>query len=188
MAENGLIAAIAISILINVFVIAFMFATGIGQDCWRRFRNKQKHKKGGYVNSLMVSKDGVVNEVFKKVDSYGKFNYKGKSYVRTPRMRTNFRGIPTFIHKEDTPSPVDVFEIDDGGMSCGELDDVMNSQTNFDFRLWLQSMLPFVLIGAAILVGAIGLLAYYDYMTFQMLRDGTFKAVQIAAAPITGSV
>ena len=184
MAENGLIGGLVISIMINVFVIAFVFATGIGQDCWRRWRNKQRFRKGGFVNSLMVTKDGVIKEIFKPV-TQGKFKFKDSSYIRVPALRLNFRGIPSFIHKEDSPEPVDVFDKDPNGLlSCAEMDDVMNGQSNFDLKLWLQQAMPFILFGALIVIGAFAAMAYFNYSSWEMLRDGTFKAVKIAASPI----
>ena len=182
-----MILLVSISVIINIFLVSFLLVSKIGQDAWRRWRNKQKHKKGGYVNTLMITKDGVIKEVFAKVKE-GKFYYDDKPYIRVSKMRMTFRDLPTFLHREDQPSPIDVFDKDDDVMSCAEMDNVMNAQQNFDFRQWLSSILPFILIGVVILIIVLGVSAYFNYSVFQMLRDGTFKAVQVAATPITGAV
>jgi hypothetical protein len=185
--NQGLLAGLILSVIVNLFVVLFILFTKIGQDAWSRWRNKQRHKKGGFVNSLIVTKDGVLKEVFAKV-SDGKFKYKDFSYIRVPRLSLNFRGIPSYLHKEGKPDPVDVWELDDGLLSAQEMDEVMNAQSSFDFKLWLEKATPFLLFGALILVGAFAAMAFFNYMSYQMLRDGTFKAVEIAAQPITNAL
>lgn len=173
---------IVFSIMINGFLIGFFLVTGMGQEAWGRWRNKQRYTKGGHVYSLILTKEGNIQEVFTKV-SEGKFQFNDLPYIRNPRLLLNFRGIPAYIHREDEPAPVNMWgkDFDSILMSAAEMDTVMNSQVNFDFKEWLSKMLPFILMGLFVFVAAILALAYFDYMTYQMLRDGTFKAVEIAA-------
>jgi hypothetical protein len=168
--------------MINIFIIGFFLVTTIGQDAWGRWRNKQRYKKGGFVHSLILTKEGNVQEVFTKVKE-GKFSFKELPYIRNPRLLLNFRGIPTYIHREDEPAPVNMWgkDFDSILMSAAEMDTVMNSQVNFDFKEWLSKYLPYFLMGLVVVVGAILALAYFDYMSYQMLRDGSFKAVEIIA-------
>jgi hypothetical protein len=69
--------------------------------------------------------------------------------------------------------------------SANEMDTVMNSQANFDFKEWISKMMPFLLIGAVVVIAALGVCGYFGYSSFQMLRDGTFKAVEIAASTLS---
>ncbi len=185
--NQGLLIGLIFSSMISIFMIFFFFLTKIGQDAWGRWRRKQMHKKGGYVNTLLVTKDGVLKEVFTKVTE-GKFKHKDFSYTRVPRLSLNFKGIPSYIHKEGVPVPVDVWDLDDGLLSSQELDQVMNAQSSFDFKLWLEKATPFLLFGALILIGAFAAMAFFNYMSYEMLRDGTFEAVKIAASPVSSAL
>jgi len=183
MGSTGLIITLVFSIMINVFIIGFFAVTRMGGDAWTRWRNKQKYKKGGYVYSLLMGKDGNLNEVFTKVND-GKFKYANAPYVRNPRLLSQFKGLPCYLHREDDPAPVNIWgsDFDSINFSCAEMDLVMNNQLQFDFKEWFQKYMPFILMGIFGLVGVIGILAYLDYTTYQMLKDGTFKAVEIMAS------
>ena len=184
--QDYVLAGLIMSIMFNLFLMGWFGFTGIGRDAWRRFFHKRKYRKGGYVNTLMLTKEGRIAETFKKIiDS--KFKVDDKSYARNPRMTFEFRGIPTHIHKEDEPSPINPWdnEAADSLLSCGELDIVMNSQANFDFKEWIQSIKPILFIVIAVLI--IGLLAvvFFSYSNFSLLKDASIQASSIVI-PATG--
>jgi len=184
--QDYVIAGLILSIVFNFFVIGWFGFTGMGKDAWRRFFQKKKYRRGNHAYSLMLSKEGLIQEVFEKVED-GKFTFNKKSYVRNPRMTFPFRGIPAHIHKEDEPVPINPWDMtaSDYLLSCGELDIVMNSQANFDFKEWLQSIKPIAFLVVAILVIGILAVVFFSYSNFQVLQDAGVKAASVAI-PATG--
>ena len=179
----GLTLGLVFSIMINFFLVIFFAATKIGGEAWKRWRNKQLYKKGNFVNTLMISKDGTITEEFTKVNE-GKFKFKDLPYIRNPRLLMPYRGIPTYIHREDEPAPINIWgaDFDTNLLSAAEMDTVMTSQANFDLAEWIQKYLPFVLIAVGALAIALAVLGYYEFSIHSMLRDGTFKAVEVVAS------
>lgn len=188
MESQGLILGLVFSIMFNVLIIAGLLVTGIGQDVLRRFKTKQKIKRGGHVLTLFIKKDGSMKDICVPV-SEGKFKVDDKPYVRNPRLLLNFRSIPSYLHLEDQSAPINIWgkDYESDLMSASEMDKVMVAQSNFDLKEFLQKYLPFIMIGAFILVAVIGALAYFDFATFQMLRDGTFQAVQVVPSKIVSN-
>lgn len=182
--ESGLIIGLVFSVVLNLFIVGFILFTGIGKDAWQRFTRKKKHARGGYAYSLMLTKEGNIQEIFSKIDS-GKFKYDEKPYIRNPRLTRNFRGMPCHFHMEDMPEPIDPWNnIDSIGMSSAEMDIVMTAATNFDFKEWISKISPFIMIGAVAIIIAFGVSAYFNYTTFQMLRDGAAPFMQNAAVTL----
>lgn len=176
---------LAISIMFNVIVIFVLVATKIGIAVVRRFFNGLRYKTGKYVNTLIFLKTGVMKEVFKKKIE-GKFTFNKESYTTNPRLLMPYRGIPSYIHLESQPSPINIFKEGENDLpSAAEIDTVMLSVNNFDFMAWVQKYAPYIMIGALILVAALAASAYLNYSVFQMLRDGTYKTVEVAAAALT---
>ena len=188
MAENYLIMSFAISIMINLFIIGFFLFSGIGQDAWKRFFRKKRHRKGGWAYSLMATKDGNIKEVFAKVLDHGGFEYNGKPYVRDPREINVFRGIPANFHREGSPNPFNPWtqESNPKEISCNELDIVMTAQTGFDFVQWFDKNKMYIFIGVAVIAIGLAVLGYLTYQNGELLKQLAKPVAQAATIPATG--
>lgn len=166
-----LIIGFVVSFTAVVFMLIFLFGTGVGQEGLRRWKNKKLFHSGGYTSALMFTKDGLLEEVFaRNID--GKFRFKDDPYTRVPKLAFPFKGLPTYLYIEGKPDPVDVFGLDpDMTISCKELDQVMNQSNNFDFKEWFEANKMYILIGFGILVLAIGVSIYFSYTAFEWIRD-----------------
>lgn len=175
--NQTLIVFITISVLVNIAIILVIFGTGIGIELVRRFLNKFKYKSGNYVNVLHYLKSGVIKERFIKKDSEtGTFRIVDKPYVCNPKLLFNYKGIPTYSHREGNPDPLDVWEEDlTGELSNAEMDIAMNSKGAFDVKEWLERNKNFILIGGFVVIAVCAAAAFFGYQTFEMLRDGSFK-------------
>lgn len=178
-----LVLGLLFSILLNVAIFIISWHTTTGKEAFKRWKNKKLYKTGNYVNSLFVMKTGLIKEVFAKKDEKGMFVHKGNKYITNPSLLFNYKGIPTYNYREGTPDPLNVFEEGFAGtMSCNELDTVMSSQSTFDFKLWWEKNKAIIVIVCLVLIvlGVVNIAP--SFMTMQMLRDGTYTAVnQITA-------
>jgi len=185
--ENNLMMWLAISVMFNVLVLFFLFFTKIGIEIFKRFRNKIVYKRGHHVNTLMILKTGLMKELFIKKEDDGSFKYDNKVYVTVPQMRMPYKDIPSFIHLEGKPDPIDIFDNDsDGLLSSAEMDEVMLAANNFDLLDFIKRWTPLLLIVVAVIIGAVLLGAYFNFNVYQMLRDGTYESVvnsAVALAP-----
>jgi len=170
-----LVAVFAVMIL--MFSLSGIFFTNIGQQVIQRFRNRLMYKTGNYVNTLFISKTGVITEMFKKVESDGVFEIRDKKYIRNPKVLYHYKNIPSYIHLEDSPQPIDAFNNSDLLMTCYELDTVMTAETNFDLVKTIIKLLPLVLMGFVIVVGAVALTGFFNYLAYEMLRDGSATVI-----------
>lgn len=184
MAENYLIAGLALSIMFNLLILILQIFTGVGWDALMRFVRKRKHRRGGYAYSLMATRDGNIIEVFAKVDEEGKFTYKDKSYVREPKLVRFYRGIPANFHREGIPAPLDPWsnEIADFILSCAEMDTVMMAGQEFDLKKWIQENKGIAIIIGVVIVGACAAAAYFGYMNYEFLRDAPSVAAGVVSA------
>lgn len=177
--DNFAIVGFSFSIVFVIIVLGFLFGTGIGQDIYKRFKNKLLFKSGNFVNVLYVSKNGVIKEVFSKVDDItGSFKVRNKSMTRNPSLLYRYKGMPTYIHREGNPDPIDPFSREyTTEISEAEIDQVMESKNSFDFRQWLNEnkMYIFIALIAIVAVGAVS--AFFGYRIEQMLTEGTYKAI-----------
>ena len=169
---------LALSIMFNVIILFFLIATKIGRECYVRFRNKIKFKSGKYINTLLCLKAGVIKEAFCRKGDEGKFSHEGKSYVTSPQLRMPYNGIPSYIHIEGQASPVDIFGMDTGLLSSAEMDNVMIAANSFDIAEFFRKNLPIMIFAVGLIIIALGAVAFFDYMTYQMLRDGSYEAAK----------
>lgn len=186
------IATASISIMVNIIVLGAVFATGIGQKILKRFKNRLMFHTGKYVNTIYLTKNGTAKEIFKKVDMDTKtFNVLGQKFVRNPKLLFNFEKIPTYLHREGNPDPLNVWEDKIAAeLSNAELDLAMTSSHNFDIKQWINNHKMIIAI-ALLIVIAVGIAAAISgFMNYQMLRDGTYKAVACVAqaANVQGGV
>jgi hypothetical protein len=175
---------LAISVLFNFVVIGFTFATGIGQGLLRRFRNKMLYRRGNHVNVLFVSKSGTVNEKFIKKDKDGEYKLNDNAYICNPSLLFQYQGIPTYLVREGTPDPLNPWLSEFAGeMSCGEMDTVMQAKGSFDVKMWLEQNKMLFFISLLIMIGACVAAVYFGFNAYQMLRDGSYAAVQCITPP-----
>lgn len=171
--SDWLIVGLALSIMFNIMIIVLQVFTGVGRDAIKRFFWKKKHSRGGYAYSILATRDGIIKEVFEKVEE-GKFKWNKQDYIREPRMMRTFKGIPANFHREGNPAPIDPWNdnVADYLLSCAEMDTVMNAQNEFNFLEWVKENKALFVIGALVVVGVIIASAYFGYSSYQLLRDG----------------
>lgn len=99
----------------------------------------------------------------------------------------NYEKIPTYIHLEDRPDPLNVWsnDFDSQQLSSAEMDTVMQAQANFDIAQLIKQWLPILGVVLLIVVGAAIMSGFFGLMTFQMLRDGTYA---IASGAVSSGV
>jgi len=172
--RSTLILMLTISVLVNIFILLILFGTWIGIELIKRFLNKFKYKSGKYVNTLYLTKTGIIKEIFTKKDTEtGAFPIFDKSYVTTPKLLLNYKGIPTYIHREGNPDPLDVWRKDlTGDLSNSEMDIVMSSKNAFDVKAWLERNKVLLLVTAGLIIGAALLSSFFGYEIMQMLKEG----------------
>jgi len=160
-----------IACFLLMLTLFWVFFTPIGKESLGRWLNKKKYYKGGYTNAIIFTKDGLCKEVFaRNID--GKFTYKEDPYVRHPTMAFPYKGIPTLFYIQGTSTPIDILNKDPTNtLSCNELDIVMNHQMNFDFKEWFAKNKMFILIGFGILLAGIAATIYFNYTSYEWIRD-----------------
>ena len=181
MANDVLIISLVFSLVVNVGIIGFLVGTGIGKEMFKRFRNKLKYKDGEHVNTLYMSKSGVLKEQFVKKEPEGRFKIDDRSYSVEPRLLMQYKGIPSYIHREGIPEPVNIYSLEYDGISTNELDIIMTGERNFDLVSWLMQNSGLILVGFLGLVGAILANIYFSYSVYETVRDvGVPVAAQTA--------
>jgi len=181
MASDVLIIGLVFSGISNLGIIGFLVGTGIGKEMFLRFRNKVKYKDGEHVNTLYVSKSGVLKEAFIKKEVDGRFKIDDRSYAVEPRLLMQYKSIPTYIHREGIPEPVNIYSMEYDGISTNELDIIMTGERNFDLVSWLMQNSTLILLGFLGLLGAILANVYFSYSVFETVRDtGAPVAAQTA--------
>ena len=173
-----IITVLALSIMFNVLILGISLGTGTGIAIVKRFRQKFMYNTGKYVNTLFISKNGTLKECFTKIDhETGKFKLPDqKHYVRNPRLLFNYNRIPTYVHREDNPDPLNVWQDNLAtDISCAEIDTVMNSQGAFDLKEWLDKNKAIIFFALIMMTGACAAAAYFGYSGWAMMRDGTIK-------------
>lgn len=181
--NQTLIMFITISVLVNICIVLLLFGTGIGIELIKRFLNKFRYKSGNFVNSLHVMKSGVIKERFVKKDNEtGVLRMVEKPYVTNPKLMYNYKGIPTYLHRDGNPDPLNIWDDKIAGeLSNSEMDIAMNSKGAFDVKEWLQKNKSMILIVGIAVVGVSFAAAFFGYQTYEMLRDGTFKQISSVA-------
>lgn len=173
-----------ISLLINMIVIFLFFWRGVGGEILRRIKNRKLYQKGTYVNTLHFLKTGVVKERFCKIDSLTKsFKMADQPYTTNAKLLLNYKGIPTYIHRQDSPDPVNIWEeplsVD---FSCGELDKVMHSASNFDLKAWIESNKILAIVIFGLLIIGIAFVGFKTNAIGTMLQKGTYNSQNIIEA------
>jgi len=185
--QSSAIGTASLSIMVNIIILAILFGTGIGQELLSRFKKRLLFRTGRFVNTLFISKNGPIKEKFVSVDKEtGSFRILDKPYTRNPSLLHHYKNIPTYIHREGNPDPLNIFEDPFAGeISNSEIDHVMLSKNAFDFKLWLEKngVIILIVLGVLILVGIAS--TYFGFSAYQMLRDGTFQAAKFVVSNST---
>lgn len=188
--QSAAVGTASFSIMFNIVILAILFGTGIGQELLSRFKRRLLFRTGRFVNTLFISKNGPIKEHFVSVDKEtGSFRILDKPYTRNPSLLHHYKNIPTYIHREGNPDPVNIFEEKlAGDISNSEIDHVMLSKNAFDFKLWLQKngVLVLIVLGVLILVGVAS--TYFGWSAYQMLRDGTFQSAKVILSNSTAII
>lgn len=183
--KNITIAVASISVMANIVILGGIFATGIGQKVVKRFKNRILFHTGRYVNTIHCTKNGTAKEVFKAVDPDTKtFTILGQKFIRNPKLLFSFEKIPTYIHREGNPDPLNIWDDKIASqLSNAEMDIAMTSAQNFDLKQWINQHKQIIFIGAIIIIGVGAASAYLGFNVMQMLRDGTYKAIECILPP-----
>ena len=157
------------SIFLNLIVLVVVFVTGVGKRVLRRMRQKFLYTKGGYVNTLFLSKNNTAIEVFKKVNSADKTLIIDKDKYAIDRTRTIlFDGIPTMLHIQGHSEPVD-WKDPSTAMSTGEITQIIENNKREGILDMLKQYKPIVIACVAILVLlAVGSI-YLNWQIFDVL-------------------
>ena len=184
MVNDVLVVGLVFSIFFNLFVIGFLLFTRIGKAMFLRWKQRFLYKKGHYVNTIFINKNGVGRELFEKVDEdTGVFKVDSDKYVRVPQLKFEYNGIPTFIHYEKQPEPVNFLHLSEG-ISSPELDIIMTAGATFDFKEWFEKNKKFIMLGGLIVIGLLAAGLYFTYMNYQFVQDGGVKVVKHAASAV----
>lgn len=179
------IATASISIMVNVIILGAVFATGIGQKIFKRFKNRLLFHTGRYVNTLYLTKNGTAKEVFKKVDPDTKtFTILGQKFIRNPKLLFSFEKIPSYIHREGSPDPLNIWGDELAGeISNAEIDIAMTASQNFDLKQWINNHKMIIAIALLIIIGLGAASVFSGFSVYQMLRDGGYKAIECVLPP-----
>lgn len=182
----------SLSIVFNIIIIGSVFLTGIGRQAWKRFWNKLRHGKGGFVNTLFIDKDGNIKEIFKKVDEEGLFRVGDNPYSRSPRCLLNYEKIPTYIHMENKTEPVNPyagFDSDEAEAiamaSAGEIDNAIITSQNMDAMTFLKKLLPIamILVGIVVIIAAAGI--YFNWQIYDIIvQQGQNVVSDVVVDPV----
>lgn len=182
---NDSILWFAMSFLFNIIVLIALFATGIGQKLIGHIKRRIMFGFGNHVNLLYVSKNGPIREYFIKVDKEtGSFKVKDDTFARNPKLLHHYNRIPTYVYREGSPDPLNLFTTGASEMSNRELDIVMSSKGAFDFKQWIKKNATVLAIGAGVIVVVGVVSAYFGWTILGLLQEGTYTAVQCITPPV----
>lgn len=173
MAENYALMGTAISIMFNIVIIGYLAFTGTGKYAFKRLYNRMKVKKGKFVNTIFITKNGIIKEECLPVDEKGSFNYKGNKYTRNPGLLRSYFDTPTYVHLEGMPMPHNPFndKMQDK-ISCNELDIVMNAENNFDIKLLFEKYKLLILIFFFIIIIGVVVTCWFGFNNHSLLEAG----------------
>jgi len=184
--NSTLIVIILFSLMVNAIVLLSVFGTDIGIEISKRFLNKFRYKSGRYVNTILVMKSGVMREFFKKKDNEtNHFKIYDTKYVTNPTLMFVYRGIPSYVHREGNPDPMNIWEDKYAGdLSNAEMDIVMNAKGMFDLKEWLEANKMFFIIALFAMVAAGCVAAFFGWQNFEILRDGPLPIKEVICSNI----
>jgi hypothetical protein len=166
------------SLLANIFVFVILFISGIGKRVIKRWRQRVLHKRGGYVNTFMVYKNGTANEIFKKAEKDHSLVVDGDKYTVDRSKMILFDGIPTQLHFQGYTEPVDWRDPTES-MSTGELQQIIENNKKDDIFAILKQYFPIVLVAVVVFVIMVGASLYFNWHIYDKLVQ---DAGQAAAA------
>lgn len=140
------------SILLNIIILIVLFITGVGKRVLKRMKQRFLHTKGGYVNSLFLSKNNTAQEVFKKVDTNDKsINIQGDKYVIDRTKTILLDGIPTMLHIQGYAEPVN-WKDPSKAMSTGELTQIIENNKREGLIDMIMQYKPLIIVALAVVV------------------------------------
>lgn len=176
--NKTLITWITLSGLANLLIVFASILTGSGTEILKRYSNKLKYKTGKYVNTVFMMKTGIIKEVFAKKDELtGSIRIHGKPYVTNAKLLFNYKGIPSYLHRQDNPDPINVWQ--EGyarELSASEMDTVMASMNSFNVLEWLKKNMSYALIAVVVIGFLAGAGALMAQKNNDMLTKGTYLA------------
>lgn len=162
-----------LSIFLNLLILGLSFGTGVGIKSFRHFFRRFRYRSGNFVYDLFITKNGKIRDVFTKIDkTSGAFYINDKPYVRNPKLLFMRDNIPTYIHREEHPEPLNAWgDIESRDASSSEIDIVMSAADSFNLRRWIEQhwLTVLLLAGVIIILALAG--TYYTYQNYTMQHD-----------------
>lgn len=157
------------SILINFIVIVILFISGIGRRVLKRMRQKFLYSKGGYVNTVFLSKNNTAEEVFKKVNKEDKSLMIDKDKYTIDRTRTILLdGIPTMLHIQGYTEPVD-WRDPSTAMSTGEITQIIENNKREGLIDMIKQFKPVVIAAVIVMVLLAVVSIYFNWQIYDVL-------------------
>lgn len=164
--------ALSFSLLGNLLLGVGLWVSGLGRRVLLRIRQQWQYKKGGYVNTVFVSKNGTAEEIFKKIDVHDKSLKIGShKYVIDRKKTILFDGIPTMLHFEGLSEPQSW--TDPLSMSTGELQQIIENNKREGFMEMLAKYYPVAILLVVVCILFSGLALYFNWQIFDsIVQDG----------------
>lgn len=170
-AENFLIAGLAISISLNIIIVPLGLWLG-WRGVWLKYW-RWKMRLGKFDGSFFVDKSNNIRLIFTDRDG-SRIRIKKGSYVATPEPTKLYRlwGIPLRIRRENDPEDIDIWDRDnESGLTAKELDNVVNEAQGSGLAEILKQYFPVLIIvaGLFLLIAVAGL--YFGYINTEVLKE-----------------
>jgi hypothetical protein len=159
------------SVLANMIVFVILFVSGVGRRVLKRMRQRFQHTKGGYANTLFVSKNNTAAEVFKKVDDDKSLKIDDDKYSIDRTKTILLDGIPTMLHFQGHSEPAD-WSDPQNAMSTGEIMQIIENNKREGFLEMLKQYYPLALVVAAVFVLLAVGSVYLNWQIFDIIVQG----------------
>lgn len=170
-----------LSIALNAMFILAAFVEpykSVVQHAWKTWT----HSKGDKLNALFFTKSGVMKFEYGEINSKGAFEYNEKEYAVNKKAFFNYLGMPTQIYKEGTVEPFDPYDRQEiRELSTNEAERIMMSTELSSILETIKRWAPIAGLGLLIMIGALGVLIYFDYQVFNEVVQKTGQAIQNTA-------
>ncbi len=171
MVDSVLVASLAISVMVNVFMPVFLW---LGWDGVKLKVDRWRMKKGGTEATLFVTKNNVLKLMFSKLKSgEASFKIKDGIYSRTPASELIywFKGIPLKIRRENDPEEFDLWDRENvSGMTAKEIDNIVNEQVEDSLVAMLKMYFPLILVVVVLLVLVAFASLFFNYSIYENMK------------------
>lgn len=161
--------SLVISITLNCAAPLWLW---LGKDGIRLKVMRWRMRKGRIDASMFIDKQNNMKLLFE--DKKGSRNRINKStYISTPHpnMLYHFMGINLRLRRENDPLDIDIWNRPNNiNMSAKELDNVVEEALSDQLGDIIRRMLPFILIGAGVLLIVVLIQLFLNYSVYENLK------------------